>query len=139
MQSFIRWASPKSTSPHFSPENNLPTPLFNNSSANATLTHATLTIAVMCTRLLILWRSNNICFAFKVCSVCCLSCLTTGSGVKAYSTPVVCLIMEGGSNTIRTVLEYVTEQPPVPVVVIDGSGRASDILAFTHKYVQEDG
>lgn len=49
------------------------------------------------------------------------------------STPVVCLVIEGGTNTIRAVLEYVTNVPPVPVVVCDGSGRAADLLAFTHK------
>lgn len=50
------------------------------------------------------------------------------------STPVVCLVIEGGTNTIRAVLEYVTDTPPVPVVVCDGSGRAADLIAFTHKY-----
>lgn len=49
------------------------------------------------------------------------------------STPVVCLVIEGGTNTIRAVLEYVTDTPPVPVVVCDGSGRAADLIAFTHK------
>ncbi len=63
----------------------------------------------------------------------------TGSGSKSYSTPVVCLILEGGTNTIRTVLECVTDTPPVPVVVADGSGRGADLLAFTHKYAQDDG
>jgi hypothetical protein len=29
--------------------------------------------------------------------------------------------------------------PPVPVVVCDGSGRAADLLAFAHQYIQEDG
>ncbi|XP_014259871.1 transient receptor potential cation channel trpm [Cimex lectularius] len=53
------------------------------------------------------------------------------------STPVVCLVIEGGTNTIRAVLEYVTDSPPVPVVVCDGSGRAADLLAFTHKYAVE--
>ena len=47
--------------------------------------------------------------------------------------------MEGGSNTIRSVLDCLTDQPPVPVVVCDGSGRAADLLAFTHKYTQDDG
>lgn len=50
-----------------------------------------------------------------------------------YSTPVVSLVIEGGTHTIRAVLEYVTDTPPVPVVVCDGSGRAADLLAFTHK------
>ena len=49
------------------------------------------------------------------------------------SVPVVCLVIEGGTNTIRVVLEYVSDDPPVPVVVCDGSGRAADILAFIHK------
>ncbi|XP_067002827.1 transient receptor potential cation channel trpm isoform X2 [Anabrus simplex] len=55
------------------------------------------------------------------------------------SIPVVCLVIEGGTNTIRAVLEYVTDSPPVPVVVCDGSGRAADLLAFTHKYASETG
>ena len=47
--------------------------------------------------------------------------------------------IQGGTNTIQTVLECVTDNPPVPVVVCDGSGRAADLLAFTHKYAQDDG
>ena len=35
-------------------------------------------------------------------------------------------------------LEYVTDSPPVPVVVVEGSGRAADLLAFTYKYAFED-
>ena len=50
------------------------------------------------------------------------------------SIPVVALVIEGGTNTIRSVLEYVTDDPPVPVVVCDGSGRAADLIAFMHKY-----
>ncbi|KAK2154072.1 hypothetical protein NP493_2229g00014 [Ridgeia piscesae] len=65
--------------------------------------------------------------------------IITRSGTKNYRTPVVCLVLEGGTNIIRTVLECVTDTPPVPVVVCDGSGRAADILAFTHKYALEDG
>ncbi|KAK5932920.1 hypothetical protein CgunFtcFv8_004589 [Champsocephalus gunnari] len=52
--------------------------------------------------------------------------------------PVVALIVEGGPNVISIVLEYLRDTPPIPVVVCDGSGRASDILAFGHKY-SEDG
>ena len=44
-------------------------------------------------------------------------------------------MIEGGTNTIRAVLEYVTDTPPVPVVVCDGTGRAADLIAFAHKYV----
>lgn len=55
------------------------------------------------------------------------------------SIPVVCLVVEGGMHTIRTVLEYVTDSPPVPVVVVEGSGRAADLIAFAHKYTTETG
>lgn len=65
------------------------------------------------------------------------------------------MVVEGGTNTIRTVLEYVTEEPPVrlsifsiscsliillqvSVVVIDGSGRAADLIAFTYKHTQNN-
>ncbi|XP_046332894.2 transient receptor potential cation channel subfamily M member 3-like isoform X4 [Haliotis rufescens] len=64
-------------------------------------------------------------------------CIT--SGVKGRGVPVICVVLEGGANTIRSVLEYVTDTPPVPVVVCDGSGRAADLLAFTHKYTIDDG
>lgn len=63
----------------------------------------------------------------------------SASGVKGRGVPVICVVLEGGANTIRSVLEYVTDSPPVPVVVCDGSGRAADLLAFTHKYTLEDG
>jgi transient receptor potential cation channel subfamily M protein 3 len=45
------------------------------------------------------------------------------------------LVIEGGTNTIQTVLLNVNDTQPVPVVVCDGSGRASDLIAFAHKYV----
>ncbi|XP_064619053.1 transient receptor potential cation channel subfamily M member 3-like isoform X3 [Lineus longissimus] len=64
---------------------------------------------------------------------------TDGQNDQGQAVPVVCVILEGGTNTIRTVLEHVTDSPPVPVVVCDGSGRAADLLAFTHQYTQEDG
>lgn len=51
-----------------------------------------------------------------------------------HTIPLVCLIVEGGTNTIQTVLVNVHDKPPVPVVICDGSGRAADLLAFTHKY-----
>ncbi|TRY90810.1 hypothetical protein DNTS_009691 [Danionella cerebrum] len=53
--------------------------------------------------------------------------------------PLVCLILEGGPNVISIVLESLREDPPVPVVVCDGSGRASDIISFAHRYCEEDG
>jgi len=52
-----------------------------------------------------------------------------------HTIPLVCLVIEGGTNTIQTVLVNVNDKPPVPVVICDGSGRAADLIAFTHKYV----
>ena len=52
-----------------------------------------------------------------------------------HTIPLVCVVIEGGTNTIQTVLVNVNDKPPVPVVVCDGSGRAADLIAFTHKYV----
>ncbi|XP_063305079.1 transient receptor potential cation channel subfamily M member 7-like isoform X1 [Pelobates fuscus] len=53
--------------------------------------------------------------------------------------PVVALIFEGNPNVIVTVLNYLQESPPVPVVVCEGTGRAADILAYVHKQTEEDG
>ncbi|XP_076849941.1 transient receptor potential cation channel subfamily M member 7 isoform X4 [Brachyhypopomus gauderio] len=53
--------------------------------------------------------------------------------------PVVALIFEGGPNVILTVLEYLQERPPVPVVVCEGTGRAADILSYVHKQTEDNG
>uniref|UniRef100_A0A3P8UV35 Transient receptor potential cation channel, subfamily M, member 1b n=1 Tax=Cynoglossus semilaevis TaxID=244447 RepID=A0A3P8UV35_CYNSE len=53
--------------------------------------------------------------------------------------PLVCLIVEGGPNVISIALESLRDDPPVPVVVCDGSGRASDIISFAHKFCEDDG
>ncbi|KAK6107091.1 Ion transport family protein [Brugia pahangi] len=62
---------------------------------------------------------------------------TLGNGTR--SVPVVCVVLEGGTCTIKAVYDCVCTSPRVPVVVCDGSGRAADLLAFAHQYVQEDG
>ncbi|MBN3301415.1 TRPM1 protein, partial [Amia calva] len=69
-----------------------------------------------------------------LCDWMCLFATGLGQGV-----PVVCLIVEGGPNVISIVLESLREDPPVPVVVCDGSGRAADIISFAHKYSEEAG
>lgn len=53
--------------------------------------------------------------------------------------PIVGVLLEGGTQTFRTVFELVTGRNPVPIVVCDGSGRAADLLAFMHRYANEDG
>ena len=49
------------------------------------------------------------------------------------------MVVEGGPTTIRTMLANISGHPPIPVVVFDGTGRAADIIAFTHKYTADDG
>lgn len=63
-------------------------------------------------------------------------CFETGMG---QGVPIVGLVVEGGPNVILMVWEYVRTNPPVPVVVYDGTGRAADILAFTHKHTGDTG
>uniref|UniRef100_A0A8B9PX21 non-specific serine/threonine protein kinase n=1 Tax=Apteryx owenii TaxID=8824 RepID=A0A8B9PX21_APTOW len=53
--------------------------------------------------------------------------------------PIVGLVVEGGPNVILMVWEYVRASPAVPVVVCEGTGRAADILAFTHKHTGDTG
>ncbi|XP_029294787.1 transient receptor potential cation channel subfamily M member 6 [Cottoperca gobio] len=52
--------------------------------------------------------------------------------------PVVCVVVEGGPAVVSTVLDYVSNVPPVPVFVFEGSGRAADLLAFLHKQTAVD-
>ncbi|XP_058513350.1 transient receptor potential cation channel subfamily M member 6 isoform X1 [Ochotona princeps] len=49
--------------------------------------------------------------------------------------PVVGLVVEGGPNVILAVWETVKDRDPV--VVCEGTGRAADILAFTHKHLDQ--
>eukprot|EP00079_Xenopus_tropicalis_P022922 XP_012814951.1 PREDICTED: transient receptor potential cation channel subfamily M member 7-like isoform X8 [Xenopus tropicalis] len=53
--------------------------------------------------------------------------------------PMMALILEGGPKTILTVLEYLQQSPPVPVVVCEGTGRAADLLAYVHKHTESSG
>ena len=53
---------------------------------------------------------------------------------------MVLVVLEGGSNVIRTVLESVEGNPAVPVVIVDGSGRAADILAYAYSlFIEHEG
>ncbi|CAG9531100.1 unnamed protein product [Cercopithifilaria johnstoni] len=62
---------------------------------------------------------------------------TIGLGTR--HVPVICAVLEGGTCTIRAILQYLANQPPVPVIVCDGSGRASDLIAFAHRHILENG
>nr|XP_040024939.1 transient receptor potential cation channel subfamily M member 1-like isoform X2 [Gasterosteus aculeatus aculeatus] len=62
--------------------------------------------------------------------------VNTGLG---QGVPLVCMIVEGGPNVISIALERLRDDPPVPVVVCDGSGPASDIISFAHKFSEDGG
>uniref|UniRef100_A0A3B5MBF8 non-specific serine/threonine protein kinase n=1 Tax=Xiphophorus couchianus TaxID=32473 RepID=A0A3B5MBF8_9TELE len=47
--------------------------------------------------------------------------------------PVLCVVVEGSAAIVSTVLDYVSNAPPVPVFVFEGSGKAADLFAFLHK------
>uniref|UniRef100_A0A0N5C8B8 LSDAT_euk domain-containing protein n=1 Tax=Strongyloides papillosus TaxID=174720 RepID=A0A0N5C8B8_STREA len=53
--------------------------------------------------------------------------------------PIICVVLEGGICTLESALQYVTSKPPCPVVVCDGSGRISDLLAFAQKNLLPNG
>lgn len=57
----------------------------------------------------------------------------TASSDKSNGIPVVLVVLEGGINTIQTVLKSIESDPPVPIVVAKGSGRAADILAYAYE------
>ena len=45
--------------------------------------------------------------------------------------PVVCLLLEGGENSLKTAKESLEKN--TPVVVVAGSGRAADYIALAMK------
>ncbi|KAM4746146.1 transient receptor potential cation channel subfamily M member 6 isoform 1-T1 [Anableps anableps] len=52
--------------------------------------------------------------------------------------PMLCVVVEGGAAIVSTVLDYVSNVPPVPVFVFEGSGKAADLFAFLHKQTAND-
>ena len=53
--------------------------------------------------------------------------------------PAVQLVLEGGPNTILTMYEAISQEPPIPVVVIKDSGRAADLIAFAYNIQHGEG
>lgn len=45
---------------------------------------------------------------------------------------MVMLVLEGGPGTVKTMTEAIKKK--IPAVVIDGSGRAADVVAFAYKH-----
>jgi len=59
---------------------------------------------------------------------------TSSSSAGSIGIPVVILCLEGGPNTIVTMAQAIKKG--VPAVVIDGSGRAADIVAFAYNHME---
>ena len=47
-----------------------------------------------------------------------------------FGVPVVTVVLEGGEDALKAVKESVKHG--IPAVVVDGTRRAADILAFAH-------
>ena len=47
------------------------------------------------------------------------------------NVPTVLIVVEGGINTLKTVQQSISRN--IPVVIIDGSGRAADFIAFAFR------
>ncbi|XP_070579279.1 transient receptor potential cation channel subfamily M member-like 2 [Ptychodera flava] len=45
--------------------------------------------------------------------------------------PMVLVVVEGGPNTLKTV--YETTEKKMPAVIVEGSGRAADVIAYAYK------
>uniref|UniRef100_A0A914HUY9 TRPM SLOG domain-containing protein n=1 Tax=Globodera rostochiensis TaxID=31243 RepID=A0A914HUY9_GLORO len=65
--------------------------------------------------------------------------LVDNGTVGRFKADIISSAVVWRTYTIRAVLDYMTTTPKVPVVICDGSGRASNLLAFAHRYIQEDG
>ena len=46
------------------------------------------------------------------------------------AVPVVCVVVEGGPGTLETVMRAL--QTGTPAVIVEGSGRAADLLAYAY-------
>ncbi|OAF67588.1 hypothetical protein A3Q56_04687, partial [Intoshia linei] len=44
--------------------------------------------------------------------------------------PVVCLLIEGGIRCIDIIVNYISSEPRIPVILIEDSNRAADLIAF---------
>ncbi|EYC46003.1 hypothetical protein Y032_0411g959 [Ancylostoma ceylanicum] len=65
--------------------------------------------------------------------------LAKGDDNGLRKVPVVCAVLEGGTSTLKAIHQYLTKEPNIPVIVCDGSGRASDLVAFASRYLDVDG
>ena len=49
--------------------------------------------------------------------------------------PVVLLVLEGGPNTVLTMCELIKKK--IPAVVVEGSGRAADVIAYAYSHTKK--
>jgi transient receptor potential cation channel subfamily M protein 3 len=47
----------------------------------------------------------------------------------------VVVVLEGGFNTLRTVADYLHDEPSTPVVIFSGTGRTSDLITLVLKRI----
>ncbi|CAG5118818.1 unnamed protein product, partial [Candidula unifasciata] len=60
----------------------------------------------------------------------------TDTGADAVSVPICLLVLEGGPGTLQTV--HLALNSGTPTVVIKGSGKTADILAYAYQNARED-
>lgn len=65
-----------------------------------------------------------------------ISEMKTDTGQDAVTVPVVCVVLEGGPGTLETVKSAI--QNGTPSVIVEGSGRAADILAYAYNNSKEE-
>uniref|UniRef100_A0A5S6Q8S9 LSDAT_euk domain-containing protein n=1 Tax=Trichuris muris TaxID=70415 RepID=A0A5S6Q8S9_TRIMR len=53
--------------------------------------------------------------------------------------PLVSVVINGDEDTIRYAYNCVSVEPRIPMVICEGSGRASDIISFSYRMYQENG
>ncbi|OXA57464.1 Transient receptor potential cation channel trpm [Folsomia candida] len=66
----------------------------------------------------------------------CISRHPTGPS-RGCDIPVVCIVIEGGLFTLRSIGDYLHDDPPTPVVVFAGSGRTADFISWILKRLQQ--
>eukprot|EP00043_Microstomoeca_roanoka_P012869 m.125275 g.125275 ORF g.125275 m.125275 type:complete len:1533 (-) comp15614_c1_seq2:98-4696(-) len=52
---------------------------------------------------------------------------------KHYDAPVVTIVVQGGPGTLQTALQAVRQK--TPLVVVDGSGLAADLIAYAYNFL----
>ena len=58
------------------------------------------------------------------------------SFIDAVLVPIVLLVLEGGPGTLETVHQAIANN--TPTVLVKGSGRAADILAYAYQNAKEE-